>query len=94
MVHTTQSNLPPDGSLILNQEHVSGRSACQNMRVGFGGRIERDSRSSAILPPNPTSMFCQADLPQTCSWFYLMLPCYLRHTACENNIIKDSNVMW
>ncbi len=33
-------------------------------------------------------------VPQTCSWFYLMLPCYLRHTACENNIIKYSNELW
>ncbi len=36
----------------------------------------------------------QADLPQTCSWFYLMLPCNLWHTACENNIIKYRNEMW
>ncbi len=77
---------------MLSQEHVSGRSAWQNMWVGFGGRITRDHRS--ILPPNPTSMFWQDDLPQTCSWFYLMLPCYLQHTECEKNIIKYSNLMW
>ncbi len=79
---------------ILSQEHVSGRSAWQNMWVRFSGMIARDRRSSSILLPNPTSIFWQADLPQTCSWFYLMLPCYLRHTMCGNNIIKYRNVMW
>ncbi len=64
--------------LIISQEHMSGRSAWQNMWVGFGGRITLNLRSHVILPPNPTHMFWQTDLPQTCSWFYLMLLCYLR----------------
>ncbi len=54
------------------------------MLVGFGGRIAQDCRCRAILLPDPMSMFWHAHWP----WFYLMLRCYLWHTACENNIIK------
>ncbi len=48
----------------INQEQVRGRSACQSILIGFGGRM-------TLLPPNPPHKFCQADLPLTCSWLIL-----------------------